>query len=147
MGHAAEPTVVYVGLGRLPQPTVAAMDAVAVELEVEASSRRIVAAATNLQFPRLERLLQEVLVGQPVAAAAGHALLELEVRYSASFAPALRTAVQAAVLRAMDGATNGEPSLDGETGGNGKSPRRTTPLSGSPALASQRRRSLNERST
>ena len=126
MGHNAESTVFYVGLARLPQPRVAAVEAIAVELEVEARSRRIVAATASLKFPGLERLLQEILVGQPVAAAAGHALLELEVRYSASFTPALRTAVLAAVLRATDGATSGEPSRDGATGGNGRSQRRPT---------------------
>jgi hypothetical protein len=99
------------------------VDAVAIELEVEARSRRIVAANTSLKFPGLDRLLQEVLVGQPVAAAAGLALLELEARYSASFAPALRTAVKAAVLRAMEGATSGEPTLDGAKDGSGRSPR------------------------
>lgn len=123
MGHDAESTIFYVGLARLPQPRVAAVDVVAIELEVEARSRRIVAANASIKFPGLDRLLQEVLVGQPVAAAAGLALLELEARYSASFAPALRTAVQAAVLRAMDGVTSGEPSLDGAKGGNGRSSR------------------------
>lgn len=122
MGHAAEPTIIYVGLGRLPQPAVAAMDAVVVELEVETHSRRIVAANTNLQFPGLKRLLQEVLVGQPVDAAAGHALLELEVRYSAPFAPALRAATLAAARRAMDGATSNGPALDGATDENGRAP-------------------------
>ena len=116
MGHNAESTVFYVGLACLPQPRVVAVDVLAIELEVEARSRRIVAATASLKFPGLERLLQEVLVGQPLAAVAGHALLELEVRYSASFTPALRSAVQAAVLRATDGAT----------GGNGRSPQRLT---------------------
>ena len=144
MGHAAEPTIIYVGLGRLPQPAVAAMDAVVVELEVEAHSRRIVAANTNLQFPGLKRLLQEVLVGQPVDAAAGHALLELEVRYSAPFAPALlelevrysapfapalRAATQAAARRAMNGATSNGSALDGATGENGRAPQPAIPSS------------------
>lgn len=121
MEHDAESTIFYVGLARLPQPRVAAVDAVAIELEVEARSGRIVAANASLELPGLKRLLQEVLVGQPVAAVAGHALLELDVRYSAPFTPALRTAVQSAVLRAMDGATDGEPSLNGATVGDGKS--------------------------
>ncbi len=129
MGHAAEPTIVYVCLARLPQPSVAAAPAVAVELDVEASSRRIVAATTNLKFPGLERLFQEVLVGQPVDAAAGRALLELEVRYSAPFAPALRAAAQAAARRAVDGAISRRRSLDGATGGDGRSPQRVTPSS------------------
>ena len=126
MGHATGSTIIYVGLGRLPQPAVAAMDAVAVELEVEARTGRIVAANTNLQFPGLKRLLQEVLVGQPVDAAAGRALLELEVRFSAPFAPALRAATQAAARRAMDSATSNGPSLDGATGENGRAPQRAT---------------------
>lgn len=112
MGHAAESTIVYVGLARLPQPLVAPVPSVAVELEVELCSRRILAANTNLQFPGLERLLREVLVGKGVDTFAGCNLLELEVRYSAPFATALRAAVQAAVRRALDDAAskNGAPA-------------------------------------
>ncbi len=104
MGHVADSRIVYVGLARLPQPLVASAPSVAVELEVEPRSRRIVAANTNLQFPGLERLLEEILVGKTVDTFAGCALLELEVRYSAPFATAVRVAVQAAVGRAVDGA-------------------------------------------
>lgn len=108
MGHAAESRIVYVGLARLPQPLVAAAPSVAVELEVEPSSRRIVEANTNLQFPGLERLLREILVGRAVDTVEGCTLLELEVRYSAPFATALRAAVQSAVGRAVDGTTSRE---------------------------------------
>jgi hypothetical protein len=106
MGHAAESAIVYVGLACLPQPLVAPAPSLAVELEVDLRSRRIVAANTNLQFPGLERLLREVLVDKPVDALTGCAMLELEVRYSAPFATALRAAVQGALRRAEDGATS-----------------------------------------
>ncbi len=108
MGLAAESTVVYVGLARLPQPLVAPVPGIAVELEVDPRTRRVVAANTNLQFPALERMLREVLVGRPVDSVAGYALIELEVRYSAPFTSALRVAVQAALRRAVDGATSRE---------------------------------------
>lgn len=126
MGHNGKSTVVYVGLARLPQPSVSPAPTIALELEVEASTRRVVAANTNLQFPGLERLLQEVLVGQPVDAIAGRALLELEVRYSAPFASALRAAVQAAVQRAMDVTANSGLSPDGTTDGDGRLPEQAT---------------------
>lgn len=102
MGHDTEPTIVCVGLARLPQPLVAPAPTVAVELEVGMRSRYIVAANANLPFPCLKRLLREVLVGQSVDTAEGPALLELEVRYSAPFTMALRTAVLAAVRQAAD---------------------------------------------
>ena len=126
MGNTGESIVVYVGLARLPQPSVSPVPTVALELEVEASTRRVVAANTNLQFPGLERLLREVLVGQPVDAIASRALLELEVRYSAPFASALRAAVQAAAQRAMDVTTNSGLSPDGATDGDGRLPERAT---------------------
>ena len=100
MGHAPECTIIYVGLARLPQPLVAPMASVAVELEVEVASRRIVSANTNLPFPSLERLLRELLVGKPIEVCGDGAMLEFEVRYSAPFATALRVAVQSAVRRA-----------------------------------------------
>ena len=105
MGQRVASTIVYVGLARLPQPLVTPAPSVAVELEVESHTRRIVAASSTLQLPALERLLREVLVDKPVDAVAGCPLLELEVRYSAPFTTALRVAVQAAVRRATDGAT------------------------------------------
>jgi len=107
MGHPTRCTIVYVGLARLPQPLVAAAPTVAVELEVELGSRHVVAASTNLPFPSLARLLDDVLVGKPVEACMDGALLELEVRYSAPFASAVRVAVQAAARRALADATNG----------------------------------------
>lgn len=103
MGHSVDTTVVYVGLARLPQPLATPAPSVAVEIEVDPHTRRVVGANTSLQFPGLERLFREVLVGRPVDHVAGNALLELEVRYSAPFTTALRVAVQAAVRRAVDG--------------------------------------------
>ena len=108
MGRDTGATMVCVGLARLPQPLVAPAPTVAVELEVDLCSRRIAAADTNLQFPCLERLLREVLVGQPVDTIEGHALLELDVRYSAPFSTALRAAVLAAARQAVDGARGEE---------------------------------------
>ena len=70
MGHPARCTIVYVGLGRLPQPLVAAAPTVAVELEV---------------------------------------------RYSAPFASAVRVAVQAAARRALADATDSEALADRES--------------------------------
>lgn len=101
MGHTAQNTVVYVGLARLPQPLVAAAPTVALELEVDMSTGQIVAAHTNLPFQRLTRLLEDILVGKRVEACTNGALLELEVRYSAPFAPALRVALQSAAKRAL----------------------------------------------
>ena len=102
MGHAAETTIVYVGLARLPHPLVTPAPSLAVELEVDGGSRLIVSATTNLPFPGLERLLREVVVGRPIDSLSGAALLELEVRYSAPFTSALRAAVQAAARRAQE---------------------------------------------
>src|SRR3990170_426834 len=107
MGHPTRCTIVYVGLARLPQPLVAAAPTVAVELEGELGSRHVVAASTNLPFPSLARLLDDVLVGKPVEACMDGALLELEVRYSAPFASAVRVAVQGAARRGPAGATKG----------------------------------------
>ena len=119
MGHPTRCTIVYVGLARLPQPLVAAAPTVAVELEVELGSRHVVAASTNLPFPSLARLLDDVLVGKPVEACMDGALLELEVRYSSPFAPAVRVALQAAARRALADAADGagraavQPALAG----------------------------------
>lgn len=103
MGHATDACIVFVGLARLPQPLISPSPSVVVELEVELATRRIVAATSNLGLPGLERLLADVLVGQSIADCAGRALLELEVRYSAPFASALRTAVQNALGRVEEG--------------------------------------------
>ncbi len=103
MGHNSHSPMVYVGQARLPQPLVAAASSVAVELEVDPCTRRIVAAHTNLQFPGLERVLREILVDRPVDTADGATILELEVRYSAPFTTAVGAAVRAALRRAADG--------------------------------------------
>ena len=109
MGHlAVEPTIIYVGLARLPQPCVASGPTVAVELEVEARTRRIVAVSSNLPFPGLDRILREILVGERLDNGAGQALLELDVRYSSPFSTALRAAVQGALRRAL---TEGPPAV------------------------------------
>jgi hypothetical protein len=102
MGSVSEPTTVYVGLARLPQPPVAPAPTIAVELEVAVRSRRIVGAHVSLQLPALERLLREVVVGKSVDSGEREALRELEARYSAPFATALRAAVSAAFRRATD---------------------------------------------
>ena len=115
MGHPSRCTIVYVGLGRLPQPLVAAAPTVAVELEVELGSRQVVAANTNLPFPSLARLLDDVLVGKPVEACMDGALLEFDVRYSAPFASAVRVAVQAAARRALADAADSEGLADRES--------------------------------
>jgi hypothetical protein len=107
MGYDSEPTTVFVGLARLPQPPVAPAPTIAVELVVGTQSRRIVGVSTSLKLPALQRLLQEVLVGKHVDAAEGAALRELEARYSAPFATALRAAVVAALRRACEGAPEG----------------------------------------
>ena len=104
MGHDQESTIIYVGLARLPQPCVAPEPTVAVEVEGELGARRIVAVNSTLQLPGLERLLREVLVGKSLDNGAHHAVLELDVRYSAPFSTAIRAAVQAAMRRAADGA-------------------------------------------
>ncbi|OGO50375.1 MAG: hypothetical protein A2148_12435 [Chloroflexi bacterium RBG_16_68_14] len=126
MGHVADARIIYVGLARLPQPLVGSAPGIAVELEVEPRSRQIVAASTNLQFPGLERLLGEILVGKAIDALTGCALLELEVRYSAPFATAVRAAVQAAVGRAVAGAGSRDGasprSVNGRQSGDEVSP-------------------------
>jgi hypothetical protein len=103
MGHATGACIVFVGLARLPQPLISPSPSVVVELEVELATRRIVTASSNLGLPGLERLLADVLVGQSIDGCAGGALLELEVRYSAPFASALRAAVQNALGRVEEG--------------------------------------------
>jgi hypothetical protein len=108
MGHDSQPTIVFVGLARLPQPLVAAAPCVAVELEVEPEGRSIVAVTSNLQLPCLERLLPEVLVGRTVDSVAGSAALDLHARYSAAFATAVATAVEAALRGAAAALPGGE---------------------------------------
>ena len=71
MGHTNESSIIYVGLARLPQPLVAPVSSVAVELEVEPRGRRTVAASTTPQFPGLEGSLRAGLVGNPIEAVAG----------------------------------------------------------------------------
>jgi hypothetical protein len=111
MGSESEPTTVYVGLARLPQPPVAPAPTIAVELEVGVRSRRIVDASVSLQLPALARLLREAVAGRSIDGGEGEALRELESRYSAPFATALRAAVSAAFRRAEEAAeqphTNG----------------------------------------
>ena len=99
MGHTATATLIFVGLARLPQPFVAAEQTLAVELEIDLLTRRILAVSSTLQLPGLARLLRETLVGECVDSASG-ALLELEVRYAAPFTGALCAAVKRALQRA-----------------------------------------------
>lgn len=99
MGHTAKSTVIFVGLARLPQPCVAGDQTLAVELEIELPTRRILAVNSNLQLPGLARLLRETLVGACLNSAS-EALLELEVRYSAPFTAALGAALRRALQRA-----------------------------------------------
>ena len=99
MGHTARSTLIVVGLARLPQPYVAVEQTLAVELEIELPTRRILAVSSTLQMPGLARLLRETLVGECVDSA-GEALLELEVRYAAPFTSALCAAVKRALQRA-----------------------------------------------
>jgi len=124
MGHCVQPTIVYVGLARLPQPFAAPVPSAAVELEVELRSRRIVSANTNLRFPGLDRLLGELLVGEDVDTCARDVLLELEVRYSAPFATAVAVAVQGALRRAANDAAGLEPAGGRELELNGARPDR-----------------------
>ena len=99
MGHTATATLIVVGLARLPQPYVAVEQTLAVELEIELPTRRILAVNSTLQLPGLARLLRETLVGECVNSAS-EALLELEVRYCAPFTSALCAAVKRALQRA-----------------------------------------------
>ena len=99
MGHTATATLIFVGLARLPQPYVTAEQTLAVELEIELPTRRMLAVSSTLQMPGLARLLRETLVGECVDSA-GEALLELEVRYAAPFTSALCAAVKRALQRA-----------------------------------------------
>ncbi len=99
MGHTAIPTVIFVGLARLPQPCVAVEETLAVEIEIEVPTRRILAVNSTLQLPGLARLLREALVGACLNGAC-EALLELEVRYSAPFTAALCAAIRRALQQA-----------------------------------------------
>ena len=113
MGHDALPTIVYVGVARLPQPFVAQVQSLAVELELDLQERRITAASTNLQLRCLDRVLQQVAVGRRVDDMLGSGMLELEVRYSAPFAGALRVALQNA-LRSAAATSQREQVREGE---------------------------------
>ena len=104
-------TIVYVGVARLPQPLATPAPGVAVELEVEPCSRKIIAVSDNLEFPGLARLLKELLVGRSVERIEGGVLLELEVRYSSPFTTALRVALQCALRRATEGVSQPEQSV------------------------------------
>ena len=99
MGHTASSTLIVVGLARLPEPCVAGEQTLAIELEIEVPSRRILAVNSTLQLPGLARLLRETLAGKCLDSACD-ALLELEVRYSAPFTSALSTAIKRALQRA-----------------------------------------------
>lgn len=99
MGHISKSTIIFVGLARLPQPCVAVGPTLAVEVEVELPTRRILAVNSTLPLPGLGRLLREILVGEFVEAAC-EALLELRVRYSAPFSTAICAAVEQALQRA-----------------------------------------------
>ena len=99
MGHTAASTLIFVGLARLPQPSVAGDQTIAVELEIELSSRRILAVNSTLQLPGLARLLRETLAGECVNSAS-EALLELESRYCAPFTGAVCAAIKRALQRA-----------------------------------------------
>ena len=99
MGHNTTSTLIFVGLARLPLPSVAVEQTLAVEVEIELPAGRILAVSSTLQLPGLARLLREILVGECVGDA-GKALLELEVRYSAPFTTAICAAVKRALQRA-----------------------------------------------
>jgi hypothetical protein len=105
--------MVYVGLARLPQPPVAPAPTIAVELEVGVRSRRIVDANVSLQLPALAQILRETVAGRSIDSGEGDALRELESRYSAPFATALRAAVSAAFRRAVDGGE--QPGVNGHS--------------------------------
>ena len=110
MGHTATSTLFVVGLARLPQPYVAAEQTLAVELEIELPSRRILAVNSTLQLPGLARLLRETLAGKCLNSA-GEALLELEVRYSAPFTTAICAAVKRALQRASTDVLTDVPAV------------------------------------
>ena len=99
MGHTELPTLIVVGLARLPQPYVAVEQTVAVEIEFELPTRRILAVNSTLRLPGLARLLRETLTGECMNSAS-EALLELETRYSAPFTGALCAAIKRALQRA-----------------------------------------------
>lgn len=119
MGQHPSSTIIYVGLARLPQPLATAASAVAVELEVDASTRLVVGVHCSLQFPALERLLQDLVAGKPLDAVAGQAVLELDVRYASPFTTAVRTALLAALRRASEAAEPAAPERGGNGNGNG----------------------------
>ncbi len=98
MGHFAS-TLIVVGLARLPQPCVAAEQTLAVELEIDLPTHRIIAVNSTLQLPGLARLLRETLAGKCLNSAC-EAILELETRYSAPFTSALCAAIKRALQRA-----------------------------------------------
>lgn len=116
MGHIPESTLFFVGLARLPQPSIVGEATLAVELEVDPVTGRILTADSTLPLPGLDRLLRETLVGERVDSARD-ALLVLEARYSAPFSSALHAAVDRALRRAKDvapipdAAPNGQPAL------------------------------------
>lgn len=117
MGHALSSptctsTAIYVGMARLPQPLVSAVPSVAVELEVDLTTQRIVAVSTNLELPGLQRLLPELLLGKGLTPCLLASLLELEVRYSAPFSTAIATAVRAALMRANRDAASSDATGD-----------------------------------
>ncbi|MEX1255691.1 MAG: DUF3870 domain-containing protein [Dehalococcoidia bacterium] len=110
MGQRMSSTIIYVGLARLPQPLATAASAVAVELEVDAATRLIAGVHCSLQFPALERLLQDLVIGKPLEGVAGQAVLELDVRYASPFTTAVRTALLAALRRASEAAAPAAPA-------------------------------------
>ena len=105
MGHSASTTIVYVGTARLPQPAVVQASALALELVVDPAAGRIVGTATNLGLPSLDHLLWEVLVATDVSRPAAAVLLEIEVRYCSPLTAAVCRALEAALRRAQQDAT------------------------------------------
>jgi hypothetical protein len=117
MGQHTSSTIIYVGLARLPQPLATPASAVAVELEVDPSTRLVVGVSCSLQFPGLERLLAALVAGKSLDTVARHAVLELDVRYASPFTTAVRTALLAALRRASEPAPAAAPKRAGA--GNG----------------------------
>jgi hypothetical protein len=101
MGSTLQNSIVYVGVARLPQPLAGPQPSLALELEVDIITGQILAMQTNLAFPCLARLLDDLFVGKHVEACANGSLLELDVRYSSPLTPALRVALQSAAKRAL----------------------------------------------
>ncbi len=104
MGPNASTTIVYVGTARLPQPLPGPAGSLAVELVVEPGTGRVVATATNLALPSLDRLIWEVAVGARVADAPEKLLLEIEVRYCSPLTAAVCRALESALRRAQQDA-------------------------------------------